>query len=478
MWNFIYKASQKYENKIICDVTTNTKYTYKDFFGKANFLGNMLYTKIPSKVRCGVYCQNNLNMAIAIMACWKADIIPVPIATEYGNLKRDKIISKLELPVVLTDCDMTDLENRLTVIDINAKHININKELNDEDKIFDDVALVMCTSGTTGTPKGVMLSKKAIVKNMDGILAYFDIRQQDTIFIIRTMFHAAVLVGEFLVSLIKGLNILFFSEGYNPMKIKFYTQKYDVSVMCGTPTLFLHIAMLYMRKKELSNLRLISLSGECLKKSVAETIRKIFYKAEIYNVYGLTENSPRVSYLEPRLFDKKIGSVGKALTGTQIYIVNDKGKELKPNECGQIVIKSESIMSGYYKDIPETNKRINQGILSTGDWGYLDDSGDLYVLGRIDGMIIKAGMNIYPKEIEEIIEELPMIKECVAYGQKTNTTELIFVNIVLNEGYVHYSKKELFKVFSKVLPQYMMPEKIEIFKELKRGESGKVIRQE
>ena len=215
-----------------------------------------------------------------------------------------------------------------------------------------------------------------------------------------------------------------------------------------------------------------------LKKSVAETIRKIFYKAEIYNVYGLTENSPRVSYLEPRLFDKKIGSVGKALTGTQIYIVNDKGKELKPNECGQIVIKSESIMSGYYKDIPETNKRINQGILSTGDWGYLDDSGDLYVLGRIDGMIIKAGMNIYPKEIEEIIEELPMIKECVAYGQKTNTTELIFVNIVLNEGYVHYSKKELFKVFSKVLPQYMMPEKIEIFKELKRGESGKVIRQE
>lgn len=478
MWNFIYKASQRYENKIICDVTTNTKYTYKEFFDKAIFLGNMLQTKIPSKVRCGVYCQNNLNMAIAIMACWKADIIPVPIATEYGQLKRDKIIAKLELSLVLTDYEITDLENRLIVVNVNAEHINLNKVFNDDDKIFEDVALVMCTSGTTGDPKGVMLSYKAVIKNVDGILAYFDIRQQDTIFIIRTLFHAAVLVGEFLVSLIKGLNILFLSEGYNPMKIKFYTQKYGVSVMCGTPTLFFHIAMLYKRKEELSNLRLISLSGECLKKSVAEIIRKIFSKAEIYNVYGLTENSPRVSYLEPRLFDKKIGSVGKGLIGTKIYIIDDEGKVLNPNERGQIVIKSESIMAGYYKDISETNKRINQGVLRTGDWGYLDENGDLYVLGRMDGMIIKAGMNIYPKEIEEIIEELPLTKECVAYGRKTNTTELICINIVLNQEYNHYSQKELFKEFSKVLPQYMMPEKIEICKELKRGESGKVIRQE
>lgn len=91
MWNFIYKASQRYENKIICDVTTNTKYTYKEFFDKAIFLGNMLQTKIPSKVRCGVYCQNNLNMAIAIMACWKADIIPVPIATEYEKISGKKL---------------------------------------------------------------------------------------------------------------------------------------------------------------------------------------------------------------------------------------------------------------------------------------------------------------------------------------------------------------------------------------------------
>lgn len=217
----------------------------------------------------------------------------------------------------------------------------------------------------------------------------------------------------------------------------------------------------------------MALSGECLTKEIAINIRKTFPNAEIYDIYGLTENSPRVSFLPPSQFDEFPESVGIGLTDTLIRIVDDKGDDVESGKLGHVIVKSKSIMVGYYKDPQETNKKIRDGYLWTGDMGYKDSNNNLYILGRADDMIIKAGLNIYPIEIESVLLRCAYVENCVAYGVKRNGTQQIYVDIVLKQ---RVTESELWKILCEMLPGHLLPDKITIVDALKRNASGKLVR--
>ena len=163
----------------------------------------------------------------------------------------------------------------------------------------------------------------------------------------------------------------------------------------------------------------MAISGECLSSGIAKNIRDVFPNADIYSIYGLTEASPRVSYLPPADFDKYSESVGIPIDGVKVKIIDvQTGGDLPANSRGLVMISSPSLMKGYYNDQSLTQKTIVNGWLNTHDIGYKDENGYLYILGRADDMIIKAGMNIYPREIENAINKLPEISECLAYRQE------------------------------------------------------------
>jgi len=169
--------------------------------------------------------------------------------------------------------------------------------------------------------------------------------------------------------------------------------------------------------------------------------------------------------------------VGIPLKNTQIKIVDiTKGIEIPPNKKGLILVKSPSIMRGYYRNEKLTSATLTEGWLNTHDIGYKDERGYLYILSRDDNMIIKGGMNIYPKEIEDEIYRFPEIKEVVAYGVKNNTTEDIAVDIVLYNDYIHVTAKDILKKLTVILPPYLIPNKIHIVERLEKNASGKIIR--
>ena len=452
-------------------------YSYANRIDMAITHGSHLIKCVPSGSKCAVLCQSEINTAISILSAWYAGLVIIPMSINYGKKHCQSILSLTKPDIIIIDDIENDFDiSSMTVYNVVSGETNItyNKKCAADDDLT-DIAAILCTSGTTGVPKGAMISKEGLQKNILAIDDYFDINSHDTIAIARPLYHCAVLTGEFLVSLCKGLNIGFLNQKYSPIDIVRFCLQNDITVLCGTPTLLRHISLLSRAKKNQLKIRILAISGEPLKKDAAMTIRSTFSDCTIYNVYGLTEASPRVSFLPPEMYDDFSESVGYPLKGISIKITKN-GEELEANRPGMIMIRTPSVMKEYYNNLELTQKTLIDGWLVTGDIGYVDNEGRLYILSRADDMIIKGGMNIYPREIENQLEYLPVISECSVYGLETISGTIIAVDIVLNSDCSGMKTKELIELFSTVLPEYQVPTQINIVNSLNKNASGKVIK--
>ena len=207
-----------------------------------------------------------------------------------------------------------------------------------------------------------------------------------------------------------------------------------------------------------------------------EDFRKAFPETAIYHVYGLTEASPRVSYLPPQCFDQYPNSAGIPLEGIDIRIVDAQNLPVPTGEHGRITVKTPGVMKGYYRNPDETRKRLQNDWLFTGDMGYISEEGYLYVVSREDDMIIKGGMNIYPKEIEEPVSALCQVKECIAYGVPTDNGITIGLDLVPVPEWAFLKKKEWMQLLMAALPEYLLPAQLNIVDAVARTASGKRIR--
>lgn len=474
IWEYLKERMLYNTDSKIFDQTTQL--TYYEFINEVIKTGSVLKEKMRRKSKCAILCDSNLNTAISILACWYAELIPIPMSKHYGEKHCKSIISVTNPNLLILDNKRDSGLSNITKFCLSDKKFYGEYKEGIYEPELDDVAAMMCTSGTTGNPKAVMLTEDGLMNNVKNIAKYFKISYIDTILIARPLYHCAVLSGEFLVSLVIGVNICFFDEAYNPAAIIKSLNEYKISVLCGTPTLIYHIAKYYRRLNLNPKLKVIAISGECLSKIVAQNIRNVFLDTNIYNVYGLTEASPRVSYLNPSMFDNFPESVGIPIGETEIKVVDTYFNQLPRNEVGDIIVRSKSIMKGYYKQPQLTLNTIQSGWLKTRDIGYVDENGLLYIVSRADDLIIKAGMNIYPKEIENSLRESNMVEDVVAYGVKNNIGQSIAVNVVLAEDYKSISEKELMYNISSLLPSFQIPNEVNVVQKLEKNASGKVIR--
>ena len=202
-----------------------------------------------------------------------------------------------------------------------------------------------------------------------------------------------------------------------------------------------------------------------------------FPKSNICITYGLTECSPRVTTLAPNLIDKKEESIGRPILYTKVRIENSSNN-VDGKEIGEICVKGKSVMKGYYKQPYLTQQIIRDGWLHTGDLGYIDDEGFLYLTGRIKNVIIYKGINIYPEEIEELLIKHPNIIEAIVYGKKDAILgEIPVSKVVLNEKGKNEISEEAIKTFcSKYLADYKVPKHIYFVDSLEKTMSGKLLR--
>lgn len=406
------------------------------------------FSKKLSQPKYGILCTSELNCAKAVLSCIAGGVTAVPLSYQYGQTHIDRVIESTRLSFLITD-ESGELE---------IKQIAPPQP---ETEDLSKVAFILCTSGTTGVPKGAMLTQGNVIANLAGIGDYFEINESDRILIVRPLYHCAVMMGEFLISLCRGLDIIFQNGPFNPAYVLDLVVKARITVMCATPTLFYYLCFAAKRARLKMKLRVIAVSGECMTEIVAQTLLEILPDTRIYNVYGLTEAGPRVSYLPPELFKESPRSSGYPIINTTVKV-----------DDGELFVKGPGVMKGYYAEQAKTEEVLCDGWLRTGDLAEIDQDGRITIKGRKDDLIIRGGMNIYPCEIENALKADGRIIDVMAYGKESGVTQKICLQVVAKGLTV----SEIMEVCRQTLPGYQIPSEIEIVDELPKNGSGKVRR--
>lgn len=317
-----------------------------------------------------------------------------------------KLIVKSELDDI-SDISFTAYE----VVDISPKLLPNEVRKKYRENYSRNEAVVIYSSGTTGKSKGIILSHFAITTNADAIIDYMQPSTDDCLYTIRPLSHSSTLTGELLVALKSRCKYLLAPTIVPPRYVFGNISKFDVTILCLNPTMLSLLADEYRRgKTSIGSLKTMYVSGSVLNDDIYNKAHEAFNGINIYNVYGLSEASPRVT--AQRADCCKSNSVGKAIKGVEVVVVDENGNTLPTGNRGIIYVNTPCRYSGYICG-EEKHRSLHKGWLNTGDVGYFDDNGELHIINRIDDVIIMNGHKIYPSEIAAQIHKCADIGECV-----------------------------------------------------------------
>lgn len=451
LWKHIKAALAAHPNQKVFEA--ESEMTYEELL----ILAETYAERLRGESSCAVICRSELASAMGLLACFAAEIPAIPISLRYGATHTQRIMDFIRPSSFITDFD---------------GKLDFYRQLPAYVPPKERPAVIMFTSGTTGLPKGILLGEEGILANVSDICHYLNVGTEDSFLIARPLCHAAVLTGEFLTAITKGASIRFHSEAFQPHEILSLASEHRSTVLCGTPTLLSLLAR-YRRESTPLSLKTICISGECMSTETGLRIADAFPDADIYHVYGLTEASPRVSYLPPSLFRTHPDCVGVPLRSVEIKILKEDGTEATAGEDGILYVKGPNVMLGYYLLPSLTAKVLSDGWLRTGDIATITEEGLLKIKGRSDDMIIRAGMNIYPQEVEGIMKTDPRVKDVLVYSYED---PIVGVGIGMKISGDFSSVGEVKALAKNLLPPYEIPTRIELLPELSRNGFGKIKR--
>lgn len=308
-------------------------------------------------------------------------------------------------------------------------------------------AIVIYSSGTTGRAKGIILSHYAINTNADAIIDYMELTSTDCIYVAKTISHSSTITGELLVALKTRMKVVIAPVIVPPRYVLDNLKKFAVTIICLNPTLLsMYLEEYKKRNYDLLSLRVIYVSGAILNDKIYTMAHEVFKNIQIYNAYGLSEASPRVT--AQRYDCCKSNSVGKPIKGIDIIIVDDNGNVVSVGERGIIHVNTPTRFNGYASG-NEKHKSFYKKWLNTGDIGYFDRNGELHIMDRIDNVIIIDSHKIYPSEIERHIQNNSSVIECVVLKVEFSNKEFISCLYVADQEIENDIKAKLAKILLK-----------------------------
>ncbi len=337
-----------------------------------------------------------------------------------------------------------------------------------------ETAIILYTSGTTGSPKGAMLTHKNIYSNARDVSDYLDYTGEDRVVATLPIFHVFALTVVVNAPLIKGATILLiprFSPGdvFNTIKGK------KATIFAGVPTMYNFMQQFPEGKTEdFDTVRLAISGGSSLPVALLHSFEEKF-NVKVSEGYGLSEASP-VTCFNPLDRERVPGSIGRNIVNVENKIVNELGQEVADGEVGELIVQGPNVMKGYYKMPEETAASLKDGWLYTGDLARRDDEGYFYIVDRKKDMVIVGGYNVYPREVEEVLFEHPDIVEAAVIGvPDMDFGEAVHAFVVLKEG-IQEDVEALAAYCAERLAKYKVPKKFEFLEELPKNTTGKILR--
>jgi len=385
--------------------------------------------------RVGLYCANSAAFAIAYFGILKAGCVVVPLhllyhPTEIAWILRDAeatgfiYLGVFDAPVRQILKDTPDLQKiyRLGEGELPEGHLNAATLLASDAPVptpgldpAQDLASILYTSGTTGTPKGAMLTHRNLAYNTFSVKEALDlVPGEDRILVVLPMFHAFAAMVGMLFPLCHGCTLIPVPK-FDPELVVDAVQRHRATVLPAVPSMFQVLLRLPEEKtKALSGLRYCISGGAAMPVQVMQQFTDRFDKV-IYEGDGPTECSP-VTCVNPVGGEIRAGSVGFPVPHVEMKILDNEGQERPTGEIGEICVRAPSVMKGYWNRPEETRESFFGEWFRTGDLGQVDEDGYFYIVDRKKDMVIVNGMNVYPRVVEEALYRSPDVREAAVIG--------------------------------------------------------------
>ena len=409
----------------------------------------------------------------------------MPVNTKLAPPEVDYIFMHSQAKVLIYDeqlaatVDVTThtFEQTYTRTDVTDAVATVDASSYVEEEVeANDIAVIMYTSGTTGKPKGVMMSHNNVIETAEIWALSMDLVPSDRTFICTPLFHCAGSHVFAVPTMVNGATLVV-GEAFSPDNTLKALVDTRATIFFGVPAMYtILLSKPEMKTYAFDHLRLFGYGAAPMPYELTKQLKESFPKVKVQNFYGQTESSPATSTLLDEYSLTKVGSVGKPLARTEIRLVDPNGEEVPLGEVGEICVKGPQVMQGYLRNPEETAKTIINDWLYSGDLGCFDEEGFLYIVDRKKDMIIRGGENIYPVEVEEVLYQMPQVLEAAIVGVPHEVYgEVPKAFIALKPG-ESLTEQQVLDYCATQLAKYKLPYEVDFLESLPRNASGKVLK--
>ncbi len=496
--DFLENSADRLPGKVglICD---GYRLTYAQIEARANRLANALRAHgLGRGDRVVIYLPNTVELVISIFATLKAGGVFVVVNHSTKLDKLAYILNNCQARALITSGRQADVARQLAqevsslqvtvltspaepepprLLSFEAIQSDFPPQRLPKINIDLDLACLIYTSGSTGDPKGVMSDHSNVVFAASSIIEYLGNVESDIVIGLLPLSFDYGLYQLLMVFKFGGTLVL--ERGFTyPAAILKRIQEERVTGFPGVPTIYAVLLQMDLSPYDLSSVRYLTNTAAALPSSHITQIREKFPWAKLYSMYGLTETK-RTLYLPPDQLDVRPGSVGIAIPGTEVWLEDEDGHRLGPNQAGELVVRGRHVMRGYWGDPVATVARYRPGPLPgerlcyTGDLFRMDDEGYMYFVARKDDIIKSRGEKVAPKEVENVLYGLKGVLEAAVVGvPELVLGEAIKAFVVRSDAGL--TETDVLKHCSTHLEDFMVPKYIEFCQELPKTSSGKI----
>jgi len=484
--DFLVESARKSPGKIAL-IYQDKRFTYSELDRLSGILAAELIEKgLENGERVALFLENSPEYLVSFFGILKAGGIVVPLNPQFLPRELSVILSNCSPQLVITDLahqgalkQLLEPEN-IIIVDA-AELLLANKTENPTDitrqQDANQPAMIIYTSGTTGEPKGVMLSHNNLNANADSIIEYLKLKSSDSVMVILP-FHYSYGISLLTTHIKAGATLVIDNRFLYPNVVLDTMEKEGVTGFAGVPSHYnILLRKAALRNYKLSKLRYATQAGGAMSPEMIKEFLTVFPEIKFYVMYGQTEATARLTYLNPDSLKEKLGSIGKAIPGVEIDIVNERGENVKAGETGEIAVRGDNVMLGYWNDPKETEKVLRKRRLFTGDLARIDEDGFIYFVASKKEMI-KCGANrISPLEIEGVVSQMPGVAECAVVGMQDEILGEAIKLFVVKDG-VDISERDVMFFCKQNLASFRVPKKIELIPSLPKTSTGKIRKKE
>jgi fatty-acyl-CoA synthase len=522
--NFFEKQVEKNPDRdFIVYPDRNLRFTYREFDERVNmFAKGLLSLGIGKGDHVGIWARNVPDWLTFMFATAKIGVVLVTVNTAYKAHELEYVLKQSDMKAIaiidgFQDVDYVNIVYELVpelktnergnlkskefpflerVIYVgqekhrgmyNTNELMLLGKHTDDDELLkvkktvdnNDVVNMQYTSGTTGFPKGVMLTHRNILNNGYYIGERQKFTGEDKLCITVPLFHCFGIVLAVMAIITHGATMIMI-ELFDPVMVLAAVQKEKCTALYGVPTMFIaEFSHPMFDMFDLSTLRTGIMAGSPCPIEAMKKVVKDMHMTEITSVYGLTEGSPgftQTSVDDP--LEKRVETVGKPLPNCEVKIVDPvTGETLGPNNTGEICCKGYNVMKGYYK-MPEKTQEVidEEGWLHSGDLATCDEEGYYSIVGRIKDMIIRGGENIYPREIEEFIHTMDGVRDVQVVGIPDEKYGEIIGAFIIKEDEAHLTPEDVRDYAVNKIARYKVPKHVFFVNEFPLTASGKIMK--